>query len=149
MSRIDLYSFFLFFFKQIMCFTAFSVVSLVVAIVSIQLLRLGLVNQTTDGNIYAKPTKDALIIVALGLAGSESLICLITAFVSCRMARAAKKELYRRREGTFHVQVVGDKDIVVVNKKEKKQIALLETSSGGRNGVENLVGGRVQRTTVL
>ena len=42
---------------QIMCFTAFSIVSLVTAIVSIQLLRLGLVNHTTDGNTFQKENK--------------------------------------------------------------------------------------------
>lgn len=101
----------------ILCFTAFSVVSLVTAVVSIQLLRLGLVNHTTDGVAYQKEQKDVLIIIALVTAGSECLICVIASFASCRMARAAKKELCKKREGMFHVQVLGEKDIVVAFKK--------------------------------
>lgn len=102
-----------------MCFTAFSIVSLVTAIVSIQLLRLGLVNQTTDGLTFQKEHKDVLIVVALSAAGVECLICVISAFVSCRLAKAAKKELQRRKpEVTFHVQVAGGgKDIILVSKQ--------------------------------
>ncbi|XP_013398378.1 uncharacterized protein LOC106164882 [Lingula anatina] len=88
----------------ILCFTAFSVVSLVTAVVSIQLLRLGLINHTNDGNTFQKEKKDFLIIVALATAGTECLICIISSFVSCRVARAAKKELFKKREGTFSVQ---------------------------------------------
>ncbi|WAR18268.1 hypothetical protein MAR_000106 [Mya arenaria] len=98
----------------IMCFTAFSVVSMVTAVVSIQLLRLGLVNHTTDGQTFQKHNKDTLIIIALALAGSEILICLVSTLLSCRMAKVAKEELCKRREGMFHVKVVGNKDIVVV-----------------------------------
>ena len=99
---------------QIMCFTAFSVVSMVTAVVSIQLLRLGLVNHTTDGQTFQKQDKDTLIIIALVLAGSEILVCLLSTLLSCRMAKVAKEELCKRREGMFHVKVVGHKDIVVV-----------------------------------
>ena len=108
-----------------MCFTAGSIVSLVTAIVSIQLLRLGLVNHTTDGQTFQKEEKDTIIIVALGCAAVECLFCIISSFVSCRMARAAKKELFLQRTGTFHVQVFGSKDVEVVmtknNKKKKKR----------------------------
>ncbi|KAL3874478.1 hypothetical protein ACJMK2_037487 [Sinanodonta woodiana] len=88
----------------IMCFTAFSVVSMVTAVVSIQLLRLGLVNYTTDGHTFQKKDKDALIIVALTTAGSECLICLLSTLCSCRMAKVAKEEMCKRREGMFHVK---------------------------------------------
>ena len=107
---------------QIMCFTAFSIVSLVTAIVSIQLLRLGLVNQTTDGHMFQKEHKDVQILIALGAAGVECLICVVSSFVSCRLARAAKKELCNKREGMFHVQVRGDADIIVVTEKKKKKL---------------------------
>ncbi|XP_053376843.1 transmembrane protein 196-like isoform X2 [Mercenaria mercenaria] len=100
----------------IMCFTAFSVVSMVVSVVSIQLLRLGLVNHTTDGHTFQKQNKDTLIIIALALAGSEILVCLLSTLLSCRMAKVAKEELCKRREGMFHVKVVGQKDIVVVTR---------------------------------
>ena len=98
-----------------MCFTALSIVSLVTAVVSIQLLRMGLVNQTTDGSIYQKEPVDKLIVVAMDCAGVEGFICLISSLVSCRMARAAKKDMERKRDGTFHVQVLGQKDILVVS----------------------------------
>ncbi|CAH1790706.1 unnamed protein product [Owenia fusiformis] len=88
----------------ILCFTAFSIVSLVTAVVSIQLLRLGLVNHTTDGHTFQKAEKDILIIIALVDAGAECLVCIISSFVSCRVAKLAKKELFKKREGTFHVQ---------------------------------------------
>ena len=101
---------------QIMCFTAFSVVSMVTAVVSIQLLRLGLVNHMTDGQTFQKQNKDTLIIVALSVAGSEILVCLLSTLLSCRMAKVAKEELCKRREGMFHVKVVGQKDIVVVTR---------------------------------
>ncbi|XP_067681259.1 transmembrane protein 196-like [Haliotis cracherodii] len=100
----------------IMCFTAFSVVSLVTAVVSIQLLRLGLVNHTTDGHTFQKENKDILIFVALATAGSECLVCLISSALSCRIAKVAKEEMCKRREGMFHVKVLGQKDIVVVTR---------------------------------
>jgi hypothetical protein len=48
-----------------MSFIALSVVSIVTAVVSIQLLRLGLVNHTTDGHTFQKENKDILILIAL------------------------------------------------------------------------------------
>ena len=98
-----------------MCFTAFSIVSLVTAVVNIQLLRLGLVNETTEGDTYQKENMDKLIIVALGVASVEILICIISSLVSCRLARKAKNEMERKRDGTFHVQVLGEKDIIVIS----------------------------------
>ena len=89
---------------------------MVTAVVSIQLLRLGLVNHTTDGHTFQKQEKDTIIIVALAVAGSEILVCLLSTLISCRMAKVAKEELSKRREGTFHVKVVGQKDIVVVTR---------------------------------
>ncbi|OWF46583.1 Transmembrane protein 196 [Mizuhopecten yessoensis] len=100
----------------IMCFTAFNVVSMVTAVVSIQLLRLGLVNHTTDGETIQKAVKDMLILVALGAAGTECLVCLISTVLSCRIAKIAKEEMSKQREGMFYVKVLGQKDIVVVTK---------------------------------
>lgn len=94
----------------IMCFTAFSVVSMVVSVVSIQLLRLGLVNHTTDGHTFQKQNKDTLIIIALALAGSEIIVCLLSTLLSCRMAKVAKEELCKRREGMFHVKNDADEN---------------------------------------
>ncbi len=106
---------------QIMCFTALSITSLVTAIVSIQLLRLGLVNHTTDGHTFQKEEKDVLLLIALGDASLECLICIISSIVSCRMARAAKKELFARRAEKFYVQVLGQKDIEVIVTTYKKR----------------------------
>lgn len=100
----------------IMCFTAFNVVSMVTAVVSIQLLRLGLVNHTTDGETIQKAVKDILILVALGAAGTECLVCLVSTVLSCRVAKIAKEEMSKQREGMFYVKVLGQKDIVVVTK---------------------------------
>lgn len=50
------------FVPQIMSFTAFSVVSMVVAVVSIQLLRVGLVNHTTDGHTFQKEKKVSTLV---------------------------------------------------------------------------------------
>ncbi|KAL5007954.1 hypothetical protein ScPMuIL_013535 [Solemya velum] len=88
----------------ILCFTAFSVVSMVTAVVSIQLLRLGLVNHTTDGHTFQKKDKDIIIIMALVVAGTECLVCIMSSLISCRMAKVAKEELCKRREGMFHVK---------------------------------------------
>ena len=104
---------------QIMCFTAFSFVSLVISIISIQLLRMGLVNHTTDGHTFQKEEKDILILVALGSAGIEILFGLISSVVGCCMANAAKHELFKKHVGAFHVQVMGEKDVVLVTKNQK------------------------------
>jgi len=109
-----------------MCFMAFSMVSLVTAIVSIQLLRLGLVNQTTDGSVYEKEHKDSLILIALSCAGVECLFCVASSFVSCRLAKAAKAQLAEKTVGTFYIQVVGPKEILLIEKRNNKQkISLL------------------------
>ena len=99
-----------------MCFTAFSVVSLVTAVVSLQLLRLGMVNHTTDGHTFQKEQQDPLIYVALSVAGLEILVCLISVLLSCRIAKVAKEEMCKQRDGMFHVKVLGQKDIVVVTR---------------------------------
>lgn len=104
-----------------MCFAAFSLVSLVTAVVSIQLLRLGLVTHTTDGHTFQKEEKDILTLLALGDASVECLVCILSMMVCCRMQRAAKKHMFEKTIGTFHVQVVGQKDIAVVVTKPKKK----------------------------
>lgn len=98
----------------IKCFTAFSVVSIVTAVVSIQLLRVGLVNHTTDGHTFQRENQDVLIFISLAAAGAEILVCTATIILSFRVAKLAKVELDRKREGMFHVKVLGQKDIVVV-----------------------------------
>ena len=116
-KKPDLYDLF-----QIMCFTAFGIVSLVTAIVSIQLLRLGLVNHTTEGDTYRKEKLDVFILVALGAAGIECLLSVVSSFVSCRLAKEAKKELQKKQVGTFHVQIVGEKEILVISSKKRRRL---------------------------
>ena len=52
---------------QILCLAVLSVVSLVTAVVSIQLLRLGLLHKTVDGQSFQRDTlrEDAVLLVAL------------------------------------------------------------------------------------
>ncbi|KAK3772186.1 hypothetical protein RRG08_035226 [Elysia crispata] len=100
----------------IMCFTAFSVVSMVVSVVSIQLLRAGLVNHTTDGHTFQKERQDVLIYVSLTTAGTEIVVCMAAIVLSCSIARIAKEEMSKQRDGMFYVKVLGQKDIVVVTK---------------------------------
>jgi len=101
---------------QIMCFAVLSVVSLVTAVVSIQLLRLGLVHKTVDGQTFQKDraSDDAIIYVALVATSFECALCIVSSVISCRLAKAAKDELQRKREGTYHVDDE-DNDVVVVD----------------------------------
>ena len=99
-----------------MCFTAFSTVSMVVAIISIQLLRLGLVNHTTDGHTFQKEKKDMLILIALGVTGGEGLFSLASAVLSLRVLKQAREEAGKKREGMFHLQVLSQKEVVLVSK---------------------------------
>jgi len=99
---------------QILCLAALSVVSLVTAVVSIQLLRLGLLDKTVDGQTFQKGTSDAVILVALVTSACECVLCIVSSVISCRLAKAAKDELQRKREGTYQVDD-DDKDVMVVN----------------------------------
>ena len=105
-----------------MCFTAFSIVSMVTCIVSIQLLRIGLINHTTAGDTYQKDSKDILIIISLGAAGTEILFCLISAVVSCRLAHDAKKELQQKKKGAFYVQVLSERDVLLIRGDHKETV---------------------------
>lgn len=91
--------------------------SLVTAVVSIQLLRLGLTHQTVDGQTFEKGPGDAVILVALVTTACECVLCIISSFISCRLAKAAKDELQHKREGTYPVDE-DEKDMMVVSKQE-------------------------------
>ncbi|XP_033113094.1 transmembrane protein 196-like [Anneissia japonica] len=82
----------------VLCFTAFSVVSIIIGIINIQLLRLGLVDHTTDGETFMKKDKDILVVIALITACTECGISLISAFVSCGIARHIKKQTLGKNE---------------------------------------------------
>jgi hypothetical protein len=98
-----------------MCLAAVCIVSILTAVVSIQLLRLGLVNQTTAGDTFEKERKDILILLALGCEGVECLLCVVTVFFSWSLSRQAKRELAQQRNGAFHIRILGDKEIMVVS----------------------------------
>ena len=105
---------------QILCFAVLTVVSLVTAVVSIQLLRLGLLHKTVDGQTFQKGTSDAVILVALATTACECALCISSSVVSCRLAKAAKDELQRKREGTYHADD-GDRDVMVVNYQNNRE----------------------------
>jgi hypothetical protein len=84
--------------------------------VNIQLLRLGLVNIMTDGEAYLKERKDTLVLIALIVSSIECIICLLSLSVGMRLAYDAGNKKFRKKEGAFFVQVLSEKEIVVVSK---------------------------------
>ncbi|GFR94062.1 hypothetical protein ElyMa_000909000, partial [Elysia marginata] len=77
---------------------------MVVSVVSIQLLRAGLVNHTTDGHTFQKEKQDVLIYVSLTTAGTEIVVCMAAIVLSCSIARIAKEEMSKQRDGMFYVK---------------------------------------------
>lgn len=106
---------------MIMVFTSMSVVALITGIINIQLLRLGLVDRTTDGKIYLKKEKNILLITGLSAAAMESVICIVSSIVSCRLAKQVKNELMQHRvDEPFTIHVCnGEKDLVIVPRQQK------------------------------
>jgi hypothetical protein len=84
--------------------------------VNIQLLRLGLVNIMTDGQAYLKDRKDLLVFIALIISLIECLMCLLSISLGIRLSFDAAKRKFHKKEGAFFVQVLSEKDIVVVSK---------------------------------
>jgi transmembrane protein 196 len=93
-----------------------SLVTLMVDCVNIQLLRLGLVNITTDGQAYLKERKDFLVSLTLMVSVIECLMCLLSLSVGLRLSYDAANRKFRKKEGAFFVQILSEKDIVVVSK---------------------------------
>ena len=81
-----------------------------------QLLRLGLVNVMTDGRAYLKERKDWLVVGAFVISSIECVICLLSVFLGIRLSYDAARMKFRRKEGAFFVQVLSEKEIVVVSK---------------------------------
>ena len=96
--------------------------TLIASIVNMQFLRFGLVNHTTLGRTFQKENKDVLLIIGLVINGLELLICLISLSMSVKLHYDAKNNRFKthRKEGAFFVQIVSDKDIVVVQSKTNK-----------------------------
>lgn len=84
--------------------------------VNIQLLRLGLVNIMTDGQAYLKDRKDLVVFIALIISLLECVMCLLSIFVGIRLSFDAANRKFRKKEGAFFVQILSEKDIVVVSK---------------------------------
>jgi hypothetical protein len=91
-------------------------VTLIVDCVNIQLLRLGLVNIMTDGQAYLKDRKDLLVLTALIVSSIECFICLLSLSVGIRLSYDAAHKKFRKKEGAFFVQILSEKEIVVVSK---------------------------------
>lgn len=64
-------------------------------------------------------TKFCLIFVAT--AGAEIFVCIISAILSVRLGFRAKAEVHKKNEGTFTVQILGEKDIIIHTTKESDQ----------------------------
>lgn len=86
-----------------------------------QLLRLGLVNHTTIGRTFQKENKDIYIIIGMIADGCELLCCFMSLILCLKLNYDAKTNRFKshRKEGVFFVQVVSDKDIVVVQSSKK------------------------------
>jgi hypothetical protein len=84
--------------------------------VNIQLLRLGLVNIMTDGQAYLKERQDILVFIALIVSIIECFMCVFSTILGIRLSFDAANRKFRKKEGAFFVQVLSEKDIVVVSK---------------------------------
>lgn len=101
---------------KILCYVALSIVTLIVASVNIQLLRLGLVNIMTDGETYLKERLDPFVLSAIIVSSVECFICLLSLAVGIRLSYDAAHRKFRKKEGAFFVQILSEKEIVLVSK---------------------------------
>lgn len=83
---------------------------------NIQFLRLGLVNIMTDGQAYSKDRKDIFLLIALIVSSIECLICICSVLLGIRLSYDAAHRKFRKKEGAFFVQILSEKEIVVVSK---------------------------------
>lgn len=70
------------------CFAGFSVVSLMVGTISIQLLRMGIVDNTTDGQVFLKDEIDMPTVVGMALAGAECVFSVLSGIVGFMLAKS-------------------------------------------------------------
>lgn len=100
-----------------------------------QLLRLGLVNYTTLGRTFQKEKKDLDTIIALVLDGGELVVNLLSFVICIKLNYDFKHNRFKtnRKEGAFFVQIVGEKDIVVVQSKNNSSSA--SHSAGTKGGL--------------
>ncbi len=99
-----------------------------------QLLRFGLINYTTLGKTFQKENKDLNIIVAMCVDGCECIVCMLSLLISFKLNHDAKNNRFKsaRKEGAFFVQIISDKDIVVVQSKQTATAKLQQQQSSGR-----------------
>lgn len=106
---------------SILCFASLNSITLITAVVNMQLLRLGLVNHTTIGKTFQKENKDVYIIIAMVADGLEIIVCVISLIMCLKLNYDSKTNRFKshKKEGVFFVQIVSDKDIVVVQPKKR------------------------------
>lgn len=100
----------------VFCFSSFCIISLMVGIIDMQLLRLGLVNHTTDGQTFLKDEFNLKILIALGIAGGESFICTLSALFSCLVGQHVRKAL--RAGGQ---RVISNEQIIAQRQEQIRQ----------------------------
>ncbi|XP_038075200.1 transmembrane protein 196-like [Patiria miniata] len=110
----------------ILCFTASSVVSLIACIVSIQLLRLGLVNHTTDGQTFMKDSMDSLVMVALSTTAVACAFSVLSAIASSLIAWQLKKEqkIRGRRRVLSKEEMIAERQKQLKQQKEQEKKVL-------------------------
>lgn len=80
------------------------------------MLRLGLVNIMTDGETYLKERLDPFVLSAIIVSSVECFICLLSLAVGIRLSYDAAHRKFRKKEGAFFVQILSEKEIVLVSK---------------------------------
>ena len=100
-------------------------VSLITCIISIQLLRLGLVNHTTDGQTFLKDSMDTLVMVALSTTAVACAFSVLSAIVSGLIAWQLKKEQKIRGRR----RVLTKEEMIAERQKQLKQVCRLNDRS--------------------
>lgn len=70
----------------------------------------------TDGQAYLKDPTDNLVLIALVVSSIECFVCLLSLFLGIRLSYDAANRKFRKKEGAFFVQILSEKEIVVVSK---------------------------------
>ncbi|PIK60003.1 putative transmembrane protein [Apostichopus japonicus] len=73
------------------CFAGFSVVSLMAGTISLQLLRVGIIDNTTDGQVSLKEDIDTSTVVAMALAGAECITSVLSGIAGFMLANSLRQ----------------------------------------------------------
>ena len=87
----------------------------------------------TDGETYLKENKDISLLIALIVSSIECLTCLLSLTVGIRLSYDAAHRKFRKKEGAFFVQILSEKEIVVVSKPPSSK-----QSGSGHDSVQSL-----------